>query len=347
MNQNYRIKETEREADYNPLAIRPNTHFAQSWQYGEWQQSIQRGIKRFVVEKNGSVAATFQVITFHLPLKRNILYIPHGPVLREAPDDDFLNEFGVCAKKLLREEQAMFLRFDLFPTRDEHNAQFPKYIKKAPTHMYHSAYFQPKHEWVISLADSSEEEIFSAMHPKARYNANLAERKGVTIEITYELEKYFPAFWSLLEMTSKRDRFRLQPKKYFETIFRSCTEKKNAFLVIARHNENILVINFIFLFGGIATFVYGGSSNEERNLMPSYLVQYKTVQETKRLGFTYYNLGGVTDGSAQYKSWKGFTIFKKKFGGELMTYGTSYDIISQPLWYYLYDFQRRIKTLWR
>lgn len=343
MASSYQFKEIFNENGYRPLDLNPNAHFAQSYQYGEWQKSIARGARRFVVEKNGNTAATFQVITFRLPLKRNILYIPHGPVLAEKPDADFLNEFGIFAKKLLHEEQAMFLRFDLFPPRYERDAIFPKYIQKAPTHIYHSAYFQPKNEWCIPLGDP-EEKIIECITPKARYNANLAERKGVTIEITYELEKYFPAFWSLLEITSRRDHFHLQPKKYFETIFKSCAEKKNAFLIIARHNETILVVNFVFLFGDIATFVYGGSSNEERNLMPSYLVQRETIKKTKQLGFAFYNLGGVTDGSKEYKSWEGFTIFKKKFNGEFMTYAASRDIIQEPVWYRLYDIRRKLKT---
>ncbi|MBU6415251.1 peptidoglycan bridge formation glycyltransferase FemA/FemB family protein [Patescibacteria group bacterium] len=342
----YQFKEIKREEEYNPLAIRPDAHFTQSWQYGEWQQSIDRDARRFSVQKNGNAVGTFQTITFKLPFGQNILYIPHGPVLAEPPDNNFFNAFGTFAKQLLQEERAIFLRFDFFPPDIAHYAAFPRAIRKAPTHIYHSAYFQPKNEWFIPLRDS-EEKIIERITPKARYNARLAERKGVTAEISHDLEKYFSPFWSLLETTGKRDHFRPQPKTYYETIFRSCAEKKNAFLTIARHDKNILAINFIFLFGNTATFVYGGSSNEERNLMPSYLVQYETIRETKRLGFAFYNLGGVTDGSAQYKSWDGFTVFKKKFGGETKTYGEAYDIVAKPFWYYLYDAQRRIKTFLR
>lgn len=346
MASSYDFKEVKYENGYNPLTIRPDTHFTQSWQYGQWQKNISRSVRRFVVEKNGKITATFQIIVFQLPFQQNILYIPHGPVLAESADEDFLRAFGTFAKQMLREERAMFLRFDFFPPDLAQSAAFPNYTKTAPTHIYHSAYFQPKNEWFIPLGDS-EEKIIERITPKARYNARLAERKGVIVEISYDLEKYFSSFWSLLETTSKRDHFRPQPKTYYEMIFQSCAEKKNAFLAIARHNENILAINFIFLFGNTATFVYGGSSDEERNLMPSYLVQYETIRETKRLGFAFYNLGGVTDGSKQYKSWEGFTVFKKKFGGETRTYGESYDIISKPFQYHLYDAQRRIKTFLR
>ncbi len=347
MNPNYQIKETEYEADYNPLAIQPDAHFTQSYQYGEWQKSIDRDVRRFVIQKDDETIGTFQTITFKLPLKQNILCIPHGPTIKQVPDSDFLNSFGAFAKQLLNKEQAIFIRFDFFPSNLMHEVKFPRYIKKAPAHIYHSAYFQPRNEWVLDLKHSSEEEMLAHMHPKARYNASLAERKGITTEISKDLKTHFPYFWSLLQETATRDHFHLQPKIYYETVFRSSAEKQNAILAIARHNGKILAMNFVLCFGNTATFVYGGSSNEERNLMPSYLLQRETIREVKRLGYAYYNFGGITDGSKQYQSWEGFTVFKKKFGGEIRTCGESYDIVGKHVWYYLYDIQRRIKTLWR
>lgn len=346
MNPTYHIQEVKREEEYGPLAIRPDAHFTQSWQYGEWQQSIDRGARRFVAQKDSQIVGTFQTITFKLPFQQNILYIPHGPVLTEPLNEDFLRAFGTFAKQLLAEEQAMFLRFDFFPPDFAIRAAFPRYIRKAPTHIYHSAYFQPRNEWVLNL-NASEENIFANVHPKARYNANLAERKAVTVAMSNDLQKHFPEFWSLLTETAKRDHFHLQPKQYYETVFQSSEKKQNAMLVVARHNEKILAMNFIFFFGNTANFVYGGSSNEERNLMPSYLLQRETIREAKRLGYEYYDFGGVTDGSAQYQSWEGFSAFKKKFGGETRTYGESYDIVAKPFWYYWYDAQRRIKTFLR
>jgi lipid II:glycine glycyltransferase (peptidoglycan interpeptide bridge formation enzyme) len=178
------------------------------------------------------------------------------------------------------------------------------------------------------------------MHPKNRYNIRLAENKGVVIEIIENnFEKYFEDFYNLMERTAKRNNFKLHPKVYYKNIFENCEENKNAFLILAKHGDKILAISLILLFGETAYFVFGGSSDEYKNLMAPHLSHWQGIIEAKNRGYKFYNFGAVSSGSS-YKEFEGISIFKKRFGGQPLEYSDSYDLILKPIWYRLYNLRK-------
>ena len=97
--------------------------------------------------------------------------------------------------------------------------------------------------------------------------------------------------------------------------------------------------------GGIANYVFGGSSTEERNRMPTYAAQWKAIVQAKKVGCTTYNFGGVAPVGNMYKGWEGLTIFKQKFGGYEVRHSDFYDAVIQPFWYHLYNARKLVKKL--
>lgn len=347
----FEFQEIKNATEYDPLMINKNAPFTQAWFFGEWQEAMGRKVRRFKIMKDSGTTGFFQVIKYPLIFSKNFLYIPHAPVLQsfsEGGDQlprEFLKEFHEKLLEIAKEENAVFLKFDPFlPRRNfsEGGSDMSKYFKKTPIAHYHSSYFQPKFEWILNL-EKSEEEILSGMHPKTRYNIGLAKRKGIKIEIiSGNFEKYFDDFYKLLEETTKRDNFNLHPKTYYQNIFSRCGEDKNAFLSVAKYDGKILAINLILLFGNAACFLFGGSSSEHKNLMFSHLAQWEAIKEAKKRRFSIYNFGGV-DNNGNYKALGGVSIFKKRFGGELLEYSDSYDLILKPFWYYLYNLMKLLK----
>jgi len=354
----FNIREIKNKTEYNPLLISKQAPFTQAWFYGEWQEMMGRKVRRFEVKKDSEIIGFFQIIRYSLPFNQSLLYIPHAPVLRirqvggegGAPLSIFLKIFRDKLLKIAKEEGAIFARFDLYfhdslPVGDLSKGDnygskenLNKYFKKVPDYAYSSVYFQPKYEWVLNI-DKPENELLSSMHPKNRYNIRLAENKGAAIEIIENnFEKYFEMFFSLLSETAKRDNFNLHPKAYYQNVF-TTLEKNNAFLIVARYGEKILLVNLILLFGGTAYFLFGGSSGEYKNLMSSHLAQWETIKEAKKRGFAVYNFGGV-DGGEQ-KNLGGVSFFKKRFGGQLLEYSDSYDLVIKSFWYRLYNLRKR------
>lgn len=338
----FKFREIKSEIEYKLLELNPDAPFTQAWFFGEWQKAMGRKVRRFEIRNNTEIFGFFQAVIYPLVFSNNFIYVPHGPILMRNSNEEFLKKFKEEMMRIVKEENAIFARFDFYSHNPNYGSEenLSKYFKKVSTYAYRSSYFQPKFEWIIDLK-KSEEEILNNMHPKTRYNINLARKRGIKIEIINEnMNKYFYDFFRLSEETAKRDNFKLHPKFYYQNIFGKCDENKNAFLSVAEYNNKILAINLIFLFGNIAYFMHGGSSGEYKNLMFSYLAHWGGILEAKRRGFKIYNFGAI-DGkfSAQggpTSGWEGISRFKKGFSGELLEYADSYDIVLKPCWYYLY-----------
>jgi len=200
-------------------------------------------------------------------------------------------------------------------------------------------------EWFLELK-KSEDELLKEMHEKTRYSIRLAERKEITAEIvTEDFEKYFETFYTLIAGTAKRNGFSLHQKNYYDNIFQNLSKIENSYLSVARYDQKILAINLVIVFGRIANYVFGGSSDEERNRMPTYLTQWKAICYAKQLNCGYYNFGGIATENKIYKGWDGLTIFKKKFGGKEIKHSDFFDVVVSPFWYHLYNFRKRIKKI--
>jgi lipid II:glycine glycyltransferase (peptidoglycan interpeptide bridge formation enzyme) len=147
-----------------------------------------------------------------------------------------------------------------------------------------------------------------------------------------------------MEETAKRNGFRLHEKNYYWNIFRNLS-KTNSYLSIAKYKQKVLAIDLVIIFGGIANYVFGGLSNEERNRMPAHVAQWKAICYAKQCNCAYYNFGGISTDNNLYKGWDGLTTFKKKFGGKEVGHSDFFDIVVNPLWYHLYNFRKLIKKI--
>ncbi len=336
----FEMQEVQKEADYKPLSIRKDIPFTQGWLFGEWQGAAGRKVRRFEIKNGAETAGFLQAIVYPLVFSKKFIYIPHGPVLLAACD---MRQVKKNLSQIAKEENAVFVRFDLWPNLD---LNLRKYFQQTPVSQYHSSYFQPKFEWTLDMR-KSEEELQKEMHPKTRYNINLAQRKGIGIEIVNsDFTRYFDDFYKLLKETAKRDKFSLHPKVYYQNILKTLSAE-NAFLAMAKYNGKTLAINLILFFGETAHFVYGGSSDEYKSLRAPHLAHWKGILEAKRQNYKFYNFGAV-DGnfSAQggpASGWEGISRFKKGFGGQLLKYSDSYDIVVKPFWYFLYNLRKRFQ----
>lgn len=91
--------------------------------------------------------------------------------------------------------------------------------------------------------------------------------------------------------------------------------------------------------------MFGGSSNEERNRMPTYLAQWKAICYAKQLNCEYYNFGGIATDNTIYKGWDGLTIYKMKFGGEKIVHSDFFDVVNNPFIYHLYNVRKWVRKV--
>lgn len=338
----FELRELGNAENFDPSNLCEGVPFTQASFYGDWQKSLGRTVKRFLVYSDKEIVAYFQLIKYPLLLGKSYFYIPYGPVLKDF-SEDFFASLKQELKRISKSENAVFVRLDFTPQVSSNTLS--KFFIKAPFYTYHSAYFQPRVEWFLGL-EKSENELLIAMHEKTRYSIRLAERKGITVEIiTGDFEKYFEIFYELMAETAKRNGFSLHQKNYYENIFQSLS-KINSFLSIARCGQKVLAIDLIIIFGGIANYVFGGSSDKERNRMPTYLAHWKAITYAKQHNCDYYNFGGVEEESNLLnKGMLTLTAYKKKFGGQEITHSDFFDVVINPFWYHLYNFRKRVKKI--
>ena len=339
----FELREIGNDENFNPSNLCNDVPFTQASFYGDWQKSLGRTVRRFLVYSNKEIVAYFQLIKYPLLFGKSYFYIPYGPVIKDFLEDFFAN-LKQELKRISKTENIVFVRLDFTPPVPSDTLS--KFFTKAPFYTYHSAYFQPRVEWFLDL-EKTENELLMAMHKKTRYSIRLAERKEIIAEIvTDNFEKYFEIFYELMEGTAKRNGFSLHPKDYYKNIFQTLSKIENAYLSVAKYKDKILCVYLVVIYGGVANYLYGGSSAEERNRMPTYLAHWKAIVHAKQLHCNSYNFGGIEEESHLLnKGMITLTSYKKKFGGQEVTHADFFDVVINPFWYHLYNFRKRLKKI--
>jgi lipid II:glycine glycyltransferase (peptidoglycan interpeptide bridge formation enzyme) len=116
-------------------------------------------------------------------------------------------------------------------------------------------------------------------------------------------------------------------------------------LLAASFEDALLAALMIFAKGERAWYFYGASTNQHRNKMPTYLLQWAAILWAKSKGCTQYDLWGIPDADeetleAQFTQradglW-GVYRFKRGFGGELMRSASAWDRVYNPVMYTAY-----------
>ncbi|MFH1522904.1 MAG: peptidoglycan bridge formation glycyltransferase FemA/FemB family protein [Patescibacteria group bacterium] len=302
------------------------SQFLQSWQWGEFQEKMGCKVIRLGVENNGQLVAAATLVKTPLLAGKSYFYCPRGPVVIadfRLPIADFLFDE---IKKIARDEKVIFLRFESQSQIENLKSKIVKTID-----------VQPSKTLILDLS-KSEDELLKNMHQKTRYNIRLAEKKGVKIVETQNIASKFEEFWKLMEQTVKRDNFRLHSKAYYKKMLE--VDKKYVKLVVAQYNNKIIAGNIVTLFGNTVTYLHGASSDEYRNVMAPFLLQWHSIKLAKSLGYKYYDFYGIDE-----KKWPGVTRFKNGFGGESKEYPGAFDLVFENGWYFIYKFIRKIKRI--
>ncbi len=337
------LREITNEAEYRPASVADHTPLTQTWWYGDIQLKRGRQVKRFALLREGEAKAYVQFIAYPLISTLAYWYAPYGPVCA-APDRELFQALRDKLRSLEGDNGIVFIRFDFFPAlsgemEDVASRIFTKSGKTASN----GSYYQPRYEWYMDIS-GSEDTIIMSMHQKTRYSVRLAEKKGVTTTVIAgpEMMSHLASFMTLMKSTAKRNNFALHDDFYYKAFFEEIIERGNGFLVEARLDGELLASHFVVVEGSVAHYVFGGTSDEKKELCAPFLAHFVGMKEAKLLGAKSYNFGGINEeGSAPH--WEGVTAFKKRFGGSVVSHSPYMDVILKPVWYHLYNFRKFIK----
>lgn len=250
-----------------------------------------------------------------------------------------LEELAQAAKALLP-QNTICVRFDPgleFASPQERDAfvKEASRVKKAAARK-NSVDIQPPDTTQVDLT-KSEEEILAAMKNKWRYNIKLAQKKGVVVEKTsgnaLNLSDFVDIFYDLYKVTSARDGIAMHAKAYYKDLLelsaqeaqKNCDVPQVSLYVAKHEGDNLGAIMTLFS-KTEAVYLYGCSSNEKRNLMPNFLLQWTAMQDAKAYGSKYYDMYGMPPTDDPGHPMHGLYLFKTGFGGRNVHRAGTWDV---------------------
>ena len=309
-------------ADWNQfLAAHPNAHLLQTGEWGELKSAFGWKPVRVVSGKAG-----VQILFRRLPLGFSMGYIP-----KANPDRSLWNEIDSACRR----NRAIFLKLE--PDAWEDSA-LPKGDGLGVRVSSHN--IQPPRTIIVDIS-GSEEDILARMKQKTRYNIRLAEKKGVVVRGWDDLK----SFHKMMLVTGGRDRFGVHSFEYYTQAYALMHPKQMCEILLAEYEGKQLAALFVARHGNRAYYLYGASTDEERNRMPTYLLQWEAMKWAKAHGCGAYDLWGVPDEDeatleANFEKrndglW-GVYRFKRGFGGEIKRAVQAMDKVYNPLLYWAY-----------
>ena len=274
-------------------------------------------------------------------------------------------------KSIAKKEKAIFYRADPL---------LPKTTKPFPRFRSTPYGFQPEDTLIVDL-NHPKEKILKQMKSKGRYNIRLSGKKGVeaievttpvlragkkeTVDLIREFQSKIESYFDILQETLKRDKFYGHSISFYKNMIEKLSSDKKdinkgfAKLYLAQYTppevrEKKYIAGIIVTFyKDTAIYYYGASSNEHRNVMAPYLLQWHAMQEAKSLGCKYYDFLGIAPPTKRKvlgrKShpWRGVTEFKRKFGGEHVASAPAQELTFKPWLHFLYKMAKRLRKIAR
>lgn len=274
----------------------------------------------------------------HINDKYCFAYVPYGPKLEPVFENQgvFLEELSEILRYYLP-ENCLFVRYDLmwqnqWSEEDDYfdntgnwigppesriqelrvNCKTAKWnLRKSPVDIL------PKNTFFLDLT-LNEDDLLYKMRYNTRYNVRRASNQNISIK-EYGIG-YIREWYKLYLETALRHDMPLQSEEYFSNILKNQDNSKkgvNVKMLMADYKGELLASMFLALSNRRGTYLYGASSNGNKNIMASYALQWEAIKLAKELGCTEYDMFGSAPNLNRRHPLHGVHIYKKGFGGNL------------------------------
>lgn len=316
------------------LSQHPNAHLLQTGEWGELKSAFGWKPVRVI---SGNVGV--QILFRKLPLGFTVGYIPKAVIsdqLSVNSDQSSVgsDQFWKEVDSVCRNHRAIFLKLEPDLWSDPQPETWNLKLETSPHNI------QPPRTILINIKDD-EDTILARMKQKTRYNIRLAEKKGVTVRAWDDIE----SFHKMMLVTGGRDGFGVHSLEYYRRAYELFHPKGMCEILVAEFEGKPLAALFVACNGNRAYYLYGASTDEERNRMPTYLLQWEAMKWAKSRGCDEYDLWGVPDEDeatlesnfeSRHDGLWGVYRFKRGFGGELKRAAQALDRVYNPLLYWAY-----------
>ena len=340
--------EADQISEWNQLLLQfPDAHILQT---SQWAEAKKQNGWAPVYYRMGSNPQTPDGLALILRrqisfagLKFSVLYAPKGPVLN-WDDQTSVSRMLDALQEICKQEKAIFIKIDpdvllgtgIPGTEDESPAPQGLALQAELQRrgwQYSQDQIQFRNSVLLDLT-KNEDELLAAMKQKTRYNIRLAARKGVQVRQGAVAD--LPMLYKMYAGTAVRDGFVIRHEGYYLKTWREFIEADMARILIAEVENQPIAAMILFHFNGTARYMFGMSTENSRDLMPNYLLQWEAMRLAKQLGCHTYDMWGAPEAFDESDSMWGVYRFKEGFNGLINRTLGAWDYITRPSLYRRY-----------
>lgn len=322
--------------------VRADGHLLQlsSWgnlklQFG-WQP-----LRVALADEDGKLCAGAQILLRRLPLRLGTMaYVPYGPLVDwEQPEQ--VAALLKAIRHAARRHRAAFLKiepgFDIPPAALQQAG-----FRVSPQTV------QPPNTVIIDLDD----DIMSRMNQGTRRNIRKSDK--FEVEIREGTRADVDSFNAMLDETGDRQEFGVHVAEYYELAYDLFVASGDAALLLGSYDGKDLAGVFAFKLGDASWYLYGASRDVERQRMASFGVQWAAIEWAKAHGCTTYDMYGIPDEDEatleahfqeRHDGLWGVYRFKRGWGGRVARTVGAWDMVYNPLLYWLYQQYLKRRTV--
>lgn len=285
-------------------------------------------------DERGRIRGTCLVLVKKIPFVRcAFLYAPRGPVC-DHRDSGAVRDIAAGIDALAKKHRAFAVMCDP-PLTDA--AQIPLLesagfsLRDVPEEQL----IQCRFNYVLELSGKTLSEIRAGFRPEYRNRISKAQRRGVWCE---ELRgeaaiSALGEFYGLMLQSGRRDGFPIRSEEYFMRFMRALDEHACLYMCYANVGgiKTPLSGAITVSYGERSVYVYGASSDTDRELYPNYLMQWTMISAAHERGCRVYDFGGVPFYHDKDRREYGIYRFKKGFGGEVTAYAGQFVKVCRPI----------------
>lgn len=160
----------------------------------------------------------------------------------------------------------------------------------------------------------SENQLLRDLNQKTRYNIKIAQKRGVVIKESISIVEFSKAWHD----SARHRGMYFSQHKEIVSMWKSFKGKRD--LLFAYHNKQLLGGIMIVYSNEVGYYMYAYSSKLGKKLFTPTLLAWHAIQIVKSKDYNVFDFEGIYDERFPLPSWKGFSRFKKGFGGKEVEY---------------------------
>lgn len=332
------------------VASRPEADVLQSWAWGEAGagEPGEHWTRLMVVDAAGRPRGVALVLDRATSFGRTILYVPHGPLWDREADDaaETLAHLLTGLRTHARARRGVVLKLDPRASTDAGATRSIRGALLASGARSAAHDLQAPTTRIVDLA--SGDDPVAGWSKDARAELRRAEREGTTAWLDLEgRPAALAAFHAILAETSERAGFRIRSRTFLRVLADALAVSGDWFLAMAEHDGRPLAGCVAARTGDRAFYLYAASSRDPELAVKRgpYAAMAALQRGLAEAGTRSLDLWGVRepDDPGVDASWEGFSLFKRRFGGQPLRHPGTFDLVIDPAWNRLRDLRERLR----